>query len=1016
MEAGTRAGKAVKPGGFWLRGSLLAGLGLAALAPGGCTPGFYRKLADKEVAHVLKEKDKYPAWKIEQYHVYPDPLARFADPTKPDKPPMPPDDPAARDLAPNPQKPPHKGGVAKVEGDGYLQLLAAWDQINRALLQSREQSDRDQPSSGPGYPAVKISLDEEVQQVSHTAPQPPDPPGEELRLPDPETLPPPQPARDPAAPPAGGQPQPPDGSSSQGQGTNSGVVPPFLITADQAAELALINSREFQTRREDLYLAALPVTLERFAFAALPFLAGQTIREVTGHLTREGPHNRWRFNTDGAVAKLFPTGALLLFQFANRTIVELTGPHPKHTLSFSTLNLDIVHPFLRGAGQAVTLEPLTQVERNLVYEIRDYARFRKLFYVRIVGGADAPFAVVPTTFGGPSVAVQLPNVASGANVAGQIVPGAGGQINTATSGLIAPIQGYLPTLLFSAIWQNSRANVAALERILERFRAFGESGTIPQLQIDQVEQQLLQGRSDVLQRELDFRDSLDRFKLQLGVPTNLPLELDDGPLRPVAEHMRRYEQVFNQYSEAVDQAETGTPEEVRQKVAPEDAARLRGRLRQLFTDSAVVRGTQFRTTFPARWRSWEQLPGPLVEDIPPLEANIGGALGGAMNGPLQVLPFLRLTQTNSPFLARLRALRAARYDLLQKKQTQQSENQSQSAADQARLRQIELDLHLGEFERALRRYEQEPWKARQTQLQRERTFLLEERKLLEMQDPRPPQGELRLEAIRQRLEDVELELTLLPREQIRLFRAVINNFALVLVEAQTERLQQLRSSWPELPRVCLDGTDLLAVGLDEAQDRAGQAALINRFDLMNARAELVDAWRKICVLANALLGVFDVAYHLDSSTPPNEAQPLAFSGSRSRHQLILNYELPLVRKAERNQYRAGLISYQRQRRALMSFEDGVLNDVRSEIRSLRVLAENYKIQQRQVELAYFVRDNSFEVVLEQPADPTRQTDYTATTNQLLQAQNRLLTTQNLLYSIWINYLAARLQLYRDLDR
>src|ERR1700676_922319 len=92
----------------------------------GCTRPFYRNRADCEVAEVLAQKDKYPDWKIDNWHVYPDPRARFADNTNPDRPPKPPDDPAAYDLSPNPQKP-GKEGVARVEGTGYLELIANWD-------------------------------------------------------------------------------------------------------------------------------------------------------------------------------------------------------------------------------------------------------------------------------------------------------------------------------------------------------------------------------------------------------------------------------------------------------------------------------------------------------------------------------------------------------------------------------------------------------------------------------------------------------------------------------------------------------------------------------------------------------------------------------------------------------------------------------------------------------------------------------------------------------------------------
>src|SRR5947209_9689531 len=97
----------------------------------GCTRHFFRKCADQEVSVVLAEKDQYPDWRIEQYHIYPDPRARFADPTNPDRPPTPPDDPAAYKLSPNPQHV-QKGCTRLVDGTGYLALLSRWDAENRA--------------------------------------------------------------------------------------------------------------------------------------------------------------------------------------------------------------------------------------------------------------------------------------------------------------------------------------------------------------------------------------------------------------------------------------------------------------------------------------------------------------------------------------------------------------------------------------------------------------------------------------------------------------------------------------------------------------------------------------------------------------------------------------------------------------------------------------------------------------------------------------------------------------------
>lgn len=197
-----------------------------------------------------------------------------------------------------------------------------------------------------------------------------------------------------------------------------------------------------------------------------------------------------------------------------------------------------------------------------------------------------------------------------------------------------------------------------------------------------------------------------------------------------------------------------------------------------------------------------------------------------------------------------------------------------------------------------------------------------------------------------------------------------------------------------------------------------QAALTNRLDLMNVRAQLVDAWRQVAVFANALLGAFNVEYRMSSSTPPGLAMPLNFSGSRTTQQLILNGELPLVRLRERNDYRANLINYQRARRILQRAEDQVAFDTRGEIRQLRQQEETYRIQQRQVELAYLTVENSLDTLKAPPAPGAVQDvaiRAATLTNQLIQAQASLYRAQIAMTTIWITYLNTRLQLYRDME-
>jgi hypothetical protein len=189
----------------------------------------------------------------------------------------------------------------------------------------------------------------------------------------------------------------------------------------------------------------------------------------------------------------------------------------------------------------------------------------------------------------------------------------------------------------------------------------------------------------------------------------------------------------------------------------------------------------------------------------------------------------------------------------------------------------------------------------------------------------------------------------------------------------------------------------------------------------------VDGWRQIAVRANALMGFLNVRYHLDGATFVG-SQPFNFDPQQTTHQLIINGELPLVRQAERNDYRAALIAFQRNRRNLQAAEDAVLTGVRSELRQLRFLAENYKIQQRAVELSYYQVENALNTLKAPPrVVPAAQAsssagggsdtsgNQAALTRQLLDAVSTLLRAQNQLYSVYQSYLVARLQLYRDLE-
>lgn len=872
---------------------------VAAIGESGCSRKFYRQRADVEVDGLLAAKDHYESWRLAGMNYYPDPRSRFASPGSQDKPPMPPDDPASMVEAPQPQKP-GKSGLAYLEGGGYLELLSLWDGENRAELLRRGlpdeslASDDESGSSrrGSGYGSDGWQPDKLLSQSLGQVEGAIDVRGE---------------SESPEAPKA------------------------FRVKLQQCCELGLINSREFQTRREQVYLAALPVTAERFAFAPQFFATEQAVREWTGSDVPEGLRNRWRIDNELGVTKRFSTGALLLAKFANQTVVEMGNGSPR-LLSPSIVSWDFFQPLFLGGGKAVTLEALTLSERQLLYEIRDYARFRKQFYANIAAG------VPVQTLGLTNVPAARPFLGSlpGAGISGagnvQVSPGQGEVQRVGPQVFDAPNEGFLNNLLRSGILANERENVESLAGYYDQYREFQSVGDISELQVSLVRQQLITSQNRVIQAELSLRDGLDGFKLQLGVPPIIPIELDDAILGEQRRHLEKYQELTSQAAEA--------RRKVRKLSSAAANADIRAEIIGVLEKSPIIQKTMIgRRT---------------LELVKSLSKPGGDVLAGEIRKELE----------------KRRSLEE-RKDLLSK-QGQKIPPELLEA-----VRDAEVAVYTLRFERSLRAY------------------------LARLQAGRANPNQQREKA-----------------ELLTVFEGVLEDFVLLFVQPRNELLRELKRTWPALPMICVEGTDLQRAPLDKALDAGVRFALLSRLDLMNARGELVDAWRQIAVAANSLMGAVDVRYHGEALSPVDVARPLAFSGSRARHTLAVNAEVPLVRILERNAYRAALFNWQRQRRNLMAFEDTIALAVRREIRSLRALARNYELQKQIIELAYLNIDNALETLYAPvPGVQGAGSDgnQAALTTQLLNTQSNKIQAQNSLFNFWINYQQLRIQLYRDLE-
>ena len=158
----------------------------------------------------------------------------------------------------------------------------------------------------------------------------------------------------------------------------------FVINLDRALDLAVENSREYQTQKEQLYLTALTLTGNRYEFSP-QFFAESTPR-ITG--SAEGPEIGTVASRIG-VSQLLKTGGSLTMALAN-DLVRYFGGKPDtvaRNSAINTLSVDLTQPLLRGFGiNNPAVESLTQAERNVVYAVRSYSLYQQEFAVTTVSG------------------------------------------------------------------------------------------------------------------------------------------------------------------------------------------------------------------------------------------------------------------------------------------------------------------------------------------------------------------------------------------------------------------------------------------------------------------------------------------------------------------------------------------------------------------------------------------------------------------------------------------------------
>ena len=150
-----------------------------------------------------------------------------------------------------------------------------------------------------------------------------------------------------------------------------------LITLPKALEMAVKNSRDYQLQRETLYLSALTLTGERHKFALKFSGADVDLERSRSDAIGGGKVTDTESDATFTLSKALKAGGTLTASLANDLTMYFDGSGPQ----VPGLTLSLAQPLLRGSGQKMAQEILTQSERDLVYSIRTFSRYQQTFLV-----------------------------------------------------------------------------------------------------------------------------------------------------------------------------------------------------------------------------------------------------------------------------------------------------------------------------------------------------------------------------------------------------------------------------------------------------------------------------------------------------------------------------------------------------------------------------------------------------------------------------------------------------------
>ncbi len=236
-----------------------------------------------------------------------------------------------------------------------------------------------------------------------------------------------------------------------------------VLTLPQAVALATADNRNYQTQKETLYRQGLDLRLSRHEFENR-FFGGFGVGYAN-----DSNDSAMGYEANVGFNRLLSNGTRLGTRVAAAWVDVLTGNLKSGAVSI--LGITMIKPLMRNSNKDIVMEKLTQKERDTLYQIRSFNRYRKTFVVSV-------------------------------------------------------ITEYYQTLRLLDKAEKTRLYRESLVTLHDVTQKLVSSGRVPKHELERLHQEILQAHDRYLQEYKQYEYGLDQYKLTLSIKAFTPLTLD----------------------------------------------------------------------------------------------------------------------------------------------------------------------------------------------------------------------------------------------------------------------------------------------------------------------------------------------------------------------------------------------------------------------------------------------------------------------------------------------------------